>query len=110
MVKMKPIAGMQIIGKIPTLGVTNYKDAPVEEVHFVVHGKTAHYLFTKPIHESQVSHWNEDGSLDVKLKVKINYELKRLLLSYAADITILSPQSLVEEHKESLRMALEQYK
>ena len=24
MVKMKPIAGMQIIGKIPTLGVTNY--------------------------------------------------------------------------------------
>ena len=92
------------------IGVTNYKDAPVEEVHFVVHGKTSHYLYTKPIHESQVSHWNEDGSLDVKLKVKINYELKRLLLSYAADITILSPQSLVDSHKESLRMALEQYK
>ena len=91
------------------IGVTNYKDAPVEEVHFVVHGKTAHYLYTKPIHESQIPHWNEDGSLDVKLKVKINYELKRLLLSYAADITILSPQSLVEEHKESLKKALEQY-
>lgn len=92
------------------IGVTNYKDAPVEEVHFVVYGKTAHYLYTKPIHESQVSHWNEDGSLDVKLKVKINYELKRLLLSYAADITILSPQSLIDAHKESLRKALEQYK
>ncbi len=92
------------------IGVTNYKDAPVEEVHFVVHGKTAHYLYTKPIHESQIPHWDEDGSLDVKLKVKINYELKRLLLSYAADITILSPQSLVNAHKESLRKALEQYK
>ena len=91
------------------IGVTNYKDAPVEKVHFVVHGKTVHYIDTKPIHESQVSHWNEDGSLDVKLKVKINYELKRLLLSYAADITILSPQSLVEEHKASLKKALEQY-
>ena len=91
------------------IGVTNYKDAPVEEVHFVVHGKTAHYLYTKPIHESQIPHWNEDGSLDVKLKVKINYELKRLLLSYAADITIFSPQSLVEEHKMSLKKALEQY-
>ena len=91
------------------IGVTNYKDAPVEEVHFVVHGKTAHYLYTKPIHESQTPHWNEDGSLDVKLKVKINYELKRLLLSYAADITIFSPQSLVEEHKMSLKKALEQY-
>lgn len=92
------------------IGVTNYKDAPVEEVHFMVHGKTARYLYTKPIHESQIPHWNEDGSLDVKLKVKINYELKRLLLSYAADITILSPQSLVDSHKESLRKALEQYK
>jgi len=52
----------------------------------------------------------EHGSLDVKLKVKINYELKRLLLSYAADITILSPQSLVEAHKTSLQKALEQYR
>lgn len=92
------------------IGVTNYKDAPVEEVHFVVHGKTAHYLYTKPIHGSQISHWNEDGSLDVRLKVKINYELNRLLLSYAADITILSPQSLVNAHKENLRKALAQYK
>ena len=31
----------------------------LEEVHFLVHGKTAHYLYTKPIHESQIPHWNK---------------------------------------------------
>jgi hypothetical protein len=32
------------------------------------------------------------------------------ILSYVPFITILSPQSLVDSHKESLRKALEQYK
>ncbi len=91
------------------IGVTNIHDAPVEKIHFLVHDKTAHYLFTKPLHGSQVAKWLDDNTLDITLKVKINYELKRLLLSYAADITILSPQSLVDSHKESLRKALEQY-
>lgn len=40
---------------------------------------------------------------------KIKYELKRTLLSYAPSITILAPKSLVDEHKESLKKALEQY-
>ena len=91
------------------IGVTNIDNEPVEKIHFLVHGKTAHYLYTKPLHGSQVAKWLEDNTLDVTLKVKINYELKRTLLSYAPFITILSPQSLVEEHKESLKKALEQY-
>lgn len=91
------------------IGVTNVVDDPVEEIHFLVHGRSGHYVMTKPIHESQRAHWIDDNTLDVKLSVKINYELKRLLLSYAPDITILAPQSLIEEHKKSLQKALEQY-
>ena len=91
------------------IGVTNYKEAPVEEVRFLVHGRTIHYLMTKPIHESQRNHWIDENTLEVKLYVKINYELKRLLLSYAADITLLSPEPLVEEHKETLQKALIKY-
>ena len=91
------------------IGVTNNDNAPVEKIHFHVHDKTAHYLFTKPLHGSQVAKWLDDNTLDITLKVKINFELKRLLLSYAPYITILSPQSLVEEHKMSLKKALEQY-
>lgn len=91
------------------IGVTNLDNAPVETVHFLVHGKTAHYLYTKPIHGSQVPKWLDDNTLDITLKVKINYELKRTLLSYAPSITILEPESLIEEHKKALQMALEQY-
>lgn len=93
------------------IGVTVDKDAPVEEIHFIVHGKTAHYLLTKPIHGSQKSKWLTDDKqdLEVRLKVKINYELKRTLLSYASSITILSPQSLVDEHIATLHKALGQY-
>ena len=89
---------------------TTHDNAPVETVHFLVHGKTAHYLHTKPIHGSQVAKWHDDDTLDITLNVKINQELKNILLSYAPNITILAPQSLVEEHKKSLQKALEQYK
>lgn len=91
------------------IGVTNKECNPVEEVHFIVHGNTANYLFTKPLHISQVNKWIDDNTLDVTLKVKINFELTRVLLSYAPFITILSPKSLIDEHKEYLRRALEQY-
>lgn len=91
------------------IGVTNIKNDPVEKVHFRVHGKTTHYIFTKPFHGSQIAKWIDENTLDVTLEVKINYELERLLLSYAPSITILEPQSLVEKHKESLQMALKRY-
>ncbi len=91
------------------IGVTNYKENETETVHFVAHGITSYYIETKPLHGSQRQKRIDENTLDVRLEVKINPELKHLLLSYAADITILSPQSLVEEHKKSLKKALGQY-
>lgn len=91
------------------IGVTNLENAPIETIHFLVHDKTAHYLYTKPLHGSQHNKWVDDNTLDVTLKVKINFELTRTLLSYAPFITILEPQSLVEEHKKMLEKALGQY-
>jgi predicted DNA-binding transcriptional regulator YafY len=91
------------------IGVTNYADKPAETIHFRVQGITAHYIKTKPIHESQNAHWLDDNTLDVKLKVKINPELEHILLSYADSITILSPQSLIDRHIEALKEALGMY-
>lgn len=91
------------------LGITNDVNSPIEEICFLAHGRSGHYFVTKPIHESQKSKWLDESTLEVKIKVRINYELKRFLLSYAHDITLLSPQSLVEEHKERLRIALGRY-
>lgn len=91
------------------IGITNKIEDPVEDIHFIVHGRTANYVHSKPFHGEQYMHWIDENNLDVHLKVKINYELKRLLLSYASEITILSPQSLVDEHKAALEKALKQY-
>jgi predicted DNA-binding transcriptional regulator YafY len=91
------------------IGVTNLENAPVESIHFLAHGKTACYIYTKPLHGSQVSKWLDEKTLDITLNVKINKELKRKLLSYAPNITILGPQSLVDDHKNALKKALEQY-
>ena len=91
------------------IGVTNMEAAPVETVHFQVYGRTALYIYTKPFHGSQHHKWLDEDTLDVTLSVKVNFELKRLLLSYAPNIKILSPQSLVEEHAESLKQALGRY-
>lgn len=92
------------------IGVTNDSTIPLEEVHFHVRGKTAHIINNKPLHGTQKQTWIDDQTLDVRIHVKINYELERLLLSYAPNITILAPQSLVEEHKKNLQKALEQYR
>lgn len=91
------------------IGVTNKKLDPIEIIRYIAKGSTAYYIATKPLHASQDSQWIDNETLDVKLQVKINPELTHLLLSYAPSITILSPQSLVEDHKDSLRKALEQY-
>lgn len=91
------------------IGVTNYINEPVEDIHFLVHGKTAHYIYTKPLHNYQRHSWIDDNTLDVRIKLKINYELKRILLSYADSITVLAPQRLVDEHKRSLKKAMERY-
>ncbi len=91
------------------IGVTNLDNAPVEKIHFLVHGKTAHYLYTKPLHSSQHRNWVDDNTLDVTLDVKLNFELEQVLLSYAPFITILGPQELVDKHKQLLKQALEQY-
>ena len=92
------------------IGVTNIKNASVEKIHFLVHGKTAHYLFTKPLHGSQHSKWIDKNTLDITLYVKINFELTNILLSFAPYITILEPSMLIKKHIESLQKALEQYK
>lgn len=91
------------------VGVTNYEDRKAVKVHFIAHGKTSYYIENKPIHSEQHQTRIDDNTLDVRLKVKLNFELEQALLSYAPFITILEPQELVDKHKQLLKQALEQY-
>jgi hypothetical protein len=52
---------------------------------------------TKPIHGSQKSNWISDETLEVKLDLIINYEFERLILSYANNVKVIQPLSLVNQ-------------
>lgn len=90
------------------IGVTVPDGVPCD-VHFLVHGRTSYYIQSNPIHGSQRTKWIDNETLDVHLYVRINYELRRTLLSYADSITILSPISLKEAHLLQLRKAQSHY-
>ena len=91
------------------IGVTKPIDTQIENVVLHFSGKTGKYMETKPIHGSQKSRWIEGNTLAVSLQIIINYELERLILSYAESVIVISPNSLVLSIKERLESALKHY-
>ncbi len=87
------------------IGVTKPYGAEPERVilHFI--GRTAKYIETKPLHGSQKSRWINDDTLELRLQVIINYELVRLLLSYAGSVIVLEPRGLKDEIMRRLKEA-----
>ena len=92
------------------VGVTKPENAKVESVVLLFKGKTGHYIESKPIHGSQKLKRIDSGSVEVSLNVVINYELERLILSYADSVEVLKPKSLIDSMIEKTKLALAQYK
>lgn len=92
------------------IGVTKPFDAMVENVVLHFTGKTGNYMETKPLHGSQKPKWLDDQTLEVKLQLIINYELERLILSYADSVSVKQPLSLAKAIKNRLTEALDNYK
>ena len=91
------------------IGVTKPVDSEVENVVLLFTGKTGKYMETKPLHGSQKSKWLDEEILEVKLQVIINYELERLILSYAESVKVLEPLSLKNTIQKRLTEATLQY-
>lgn len=92
------------------IGVTKPIDALVENVVLHFSGKTGNYMETKPLHGSQKPKWLDDQTFEVKLQLIINYELERLILSYADSVSVIQPLSLEKTIKDRLKKALSNYK
>lgn len=92
------------------IGVTKPVHAEPEKVVMHFKGRTGNYMETKPLHGSQKHKWIDENTLEVRLDIIVNYELKRLILSYADSVTVIQPMSLVEEVKKRLKEALNQYR
>ncbi|WP_341228438.1 WYL domain-containing protein [uncultured Arcticibacterium sp.] len=91
------------------IGVTKPVEGLLENVILHFTGKTGKYMETKPIHGSQKSSWLENQTLEVRLEVIINYELERLILSYADSVVVIQPESLAQTVKERLKAAVTLY-
>ena len=88
------------------VGVTKPSKGNIEIIKLEFFGKTANYIYSKPIHESMVGKWNNDETLSVTLKVYINFELERTILSYSDCVRIIAPKSLQDSINNKLKSAI----
>jgi predicted DNA-binding transcriptional regulator YafY len=91
------------------IGVTKPVGEKTEAVvlHFI--GKTGNYMETKPIHGSQKSKWLDENTLEITLDIIINYELERLILSYADSVSVIKPEKLASQICKRLNAAAKLY-
>jgi hypothetical protein len=75
-------------------------DGAVESLVLNFYGLQGHYVETNPIHASQKGKWLDDKTYEVRLALKINYELVSKLLSYGAEVYVLAPIHLQLKLKE----------
>ena len=91
------------------IGVTKPINIIAENVVLHFNRSTGNYMETKPLHGSQKSKWIDENTLEVKLNIIINYELERLILSYADSVTVIHPQSLLDIIKNRISNSLNKY-
>ncbi|MXN90524.1 WYL domain-containing protein [Flavobacterium sp. Sd200] len=92
------------------IGVTVNEGLRTETVQLWVDAANAPYVITKPFHSSQqTQQQNEDGSIVVSLKLKLNQELERIILGFGEGIKVVAPQKLQNRIKYKLTKALKNY-
>ena len=91
------------------IGVSKGLDEQSEEVKLIFNKVQAPYIKTKPFHSTQKMKVLEDGSLEIRINVIINFELETKILSYGERVTVISPEKLVLKIKERIKHQLENY-
>jgi predicted DNA-binding transcriptional regulator YafY len=83
------------------IGVTFPEGETVSDIILNVQANQVPYINTKPIHFTQeIIQTFADGSLQIKLRLINNYELKSVLLGYGSDLEVVAPQTLREQMKK----------
>jgi len=84
-------------------------DAPIESLILHFYGIQGHYVETNPIHPSQKGKWLNENTFEVRLPLKINYELISKILSYGAEVNVLNPIHLQMKLKEIAQNIVNRY-
>lgn len=91
------------------IGVSKAEGAVLENVVLHFNQLTGRYMENKSIHETQKHKWINENTLEVKIKVMVNYELERLILSYGDSVTVIEPQHLINKIKFRVNNTLLNY-
>lgn len=91
------------------IGVSKDANNKIEEVKLLFNKEQAPYIETKPIHWSQKSKKLEDGSLEIRIKVQLNYELEMRILSFGEKVKVIAPEALVNKIKWRIQAQLSNY-
>jgi predicted DNA-binding transcriptional regulator YafY len=79
------------------IGVTKNVGEPVADVVLHVDAANAPYVETKPLHGSQeVVARHADGSIEVRIRVRPNFELEREILGFGEAMQVRAPERLRE--------------
>jgi predicted DNA-binding transcriptional regulator YafY len=91
------------------IGVSKSIDSKIEEVKLVFNKEQAPYIETKPLHWSQKNKYFDDGSLEIRIKVMLNYELEMRILSFGEKVKVVAPEVLITKIKERIKEQLNNY-
>ena len=92
------------------VGVTVNQGERASNIKLCVDRFNAPYVVTKPLHHSQIiEKEHEDGSIEVNIKVKINFELERLILGFGDAIEVIQPERLRKRICQKLEKAVIRY-
>lgn len=91
------------------IGVSKPVDGKIEEVILYFNQLTGKYMENKSIHETQRHKWIDENTFEVRIKVYLNYELERLILSYGESVKVVSPVQLQKIIKDRLTIGFAQY-
>ncbi|MFS4417150.1 helix-turn-helix transcriptional regulator [Maribacter sp. 2307ULW6-5] len=88
------------------IGVTVNRERP-SLVRLWVDAHNAPYVLTKPLHHSQRTlRTHTDGSVEVTISVRLNFELERIILGFGEAMEVLEPERLRKRMAiKTLRMA-----
>lgn len=91
------------------IGVTHPDDTEPVDIDLFFTPEQAPYILTKPLHGSQRKISNDQRGLHIRIKVKLNYELEKLLMSFGDNLVVLGPLSLRKNIAERLSRAATAY-
>jgi predicted DNA-binding transcriptional regulator YafY len=90
-------------------GITVAKTPP-EKIFLEFSKKQSNYLRALPIHSTQKIEEIPDSGIFVSIEAYPTYEFYMKLLSYGANVKVVSPTSVLKEHQRRLQEAIDWYK